>query len=270
MTTARKKQLIEIEKLEKKYLNKYYHFLKFAEDELLLGFKTKEEIKPDWYGLYKSGISDFATGAERIVYSFLNGKGIGQPNSAPVGADLFFEVEDAFIHIDLKSVGATLTPRKKTATEDAWSNNIGDFTSTIFVGTNQNSYKGNMVVNEGRENQELREYIPSLPTFYNKDNAKRKVCLSYFINILYDKDTLDTLVMSIVCMPNGELEEHYKERVLAAGKNLDKTRFRFTNVPTFEMLESNPTRIKVVYFDKKMDDRYKSRLSFFDELYITD
>ena len=91
----------QIEVLEKKYLNKYYHFLKFAEDEMLVGFKTKDDIKDDWWGLYSSGISDFSTGAERIVYSLLNGKGIGQPNSCPVGSDLFFEVKDAFIHIDL-------------------------------------------------------------------------------------------------------------------------------------------------------------------------
>ena len=71
----------EIEKLERKYLNKYYHFLKFAEDEMLEGFKTKDDIKDDWWGLYSSqtegkGISDFSTGAERIVYSLLNGKGL--------------------------------------------------------------------------------------------------------------------------------------------------------------------------------------------------
>ena len=60
----------QIELLEKKYLEKYFHFLKFAEDELLKGFKTKTKIENDWIGLYKSGISDFSTGAERIVYSF--------------------------------------------------------------------------------------------------------------------------------------------------------------------------------------------------------
>ena len=76
--------------LESRYLNKYYHFLKFAEDELLYGFKTKAKIENDWLDKYKSGISDFAVGAERIVYSLLNGKGIGKPNSAAVGADLFF------------------------------------------------------------------------------------------------------------------------------------------------------------------------------------
>jgi len=249
--------LKKIELLERKYLNKYFHFLKFAEDELLLGFKTKEKIQDDWLGLYKSGISDFAVGAERIVYSLLNGKGIGQPNSCPVGADLFFEVQDAFIHIDLKTVGASLTGKT----------NIGDYTKNIFVGTNQNSYKGYMIVNEGGENEEVREYIPSLPTIYNKNKINEKVCLSYFITILYDKDTLDTLVMSIVCMPNGELEPHYKTRVLQAGKNLDKTRFRFTNIPDFELLEENKKRIKVVYFDKKMDENYKKKLSFFEELF---
>ena len=116
-------KLKQIEKLEKKYLNKYFHFLKFAEDEIISGFKTKDKIKGDWHGLYASGISDFSTGAERIIYSLLNGKGIGQPNSSPVGSDLFFEVEDAFIHIDLKTVGASL--RGKT--------NIGDYTRSIFV-----------------------------------------------------------------------------------------------------------------------------------------
>ena len=245
--------MLKIELLERKYLNKYFHFLKFAEDELLLGFKTKEKIQDDWLGLYKSGISDFAVGAERIVYSLLNGKGIGQPNSCPVGADLFFEVQDAFIHIDLKTVGASLIGKT----------NIGDYTKNIFVGTNQNSYKGYMIVNEGSENEEIREYIPSLPAIYNKNKVNEKVCLSYFITILYDKDTLDTLVMSIVCMPNGELEPHYKTRVLQAGKNLDKTRFRFTNIPDFELLEENKKRIKVVFFDKKMDEKYKKKTILF-------
>ena len=46
-----RKSLSQIEELEFHYLNKYYHFLKFAEDELLAGFRTKEDIKQDWFGL---------------------------------------------------------------------------------------------------------------------------------------------------------------------------------------------------------------------------
>lgn len=250
-------------------MNKYFHFLKSVEDELLEGFKTKEIIRDDWFGLYKSGISDFAVGAERIVYSLMNGRSIGVPNSCPVGADLFFEVKDAFIHIDLKTVGATLNEIKgnKKKGIKAWSNNIGDYVSNIFVGTNQNSYKGLMEVTRGADKGKLREYTPTLPTIYNKNKKNEKPCLSYFISILYDKDTLDTLVICIVCMPNGELEPHYTTRVLQAGKNLDKTRFRFTNIPDFELLDENKKRIKVISYDKKMDITYKNKLKFFEKLF---
>jgi hypothetical protein len=259
--------LKKIEEREYHYLIKYYHFLKFAEDELFKGFRTKQDIEPDWLGLYKSGISDFAVGAERIVYSLLNGKGIGQPNSCPVGSDLFFEVDDAYIHIDLKTVGATLNPKKENKKNKipAWSNNIDDYVNSIFVGTNQNSYKGKMLVTRGKDKGKLREYIPNLPTFYTNKN---KLCLSYFITILYDKDNLDILVMSIVCMPNGELENYYSNRVLQAGKKLDKTRFRFIDVQDFELLEHKPKRIKVIYYKKDMPLVYKAKLKNFEKLYF--
>lgn len=254
LSEEEKRRLKKIEELEKKYLNKYYYFLKFAEDELFLGFKTKEKIKDAWYGYYESGISDFAVGAERIVYSMLNGKGIGQPNSAPVGSDLFFEVEDAFIHIDLKTVQT---------------DNIGDYTKSIFVGTNQNSYTGKMLVNEKKKNvaTEEREYRSALLTYYNKGKANEKICLSYFITILYDRANLDILVMSILSMPNGCLEKYYGTRVLQAGKNIEKTRFRLSEVSKFELLDDSDSRIKVVYFNKSMDSTYKSRLGLFENLY---
>lgn len=252
MEIDKKKQLQKIEEIELKYLNKYYHFLKFAEDEMFFGFKTKEKIKDDWVELYGNedgkGISDFAVGAERIVYALLNGKGIGQPNSSPVGSDLFFEVEDAFIHIDMKTVQQ---------------DNIGDFSSSIFVGRNQNSYKGIMKV-QGKEN---REYIPALPTFYNKGKENQKICLSYFITILYNRDNLDIFVISIDCMPNGELESYYKERVLKAGKNPNKTRFRISSVNKFELLPDKPSRIKVVYFNENMDEEIKKKLKLHKEIY---
>lgn len=244
-------RLKQIEEIELKYLNKYYHFLKFAEDEMFLGFKTKEAIKSDWIGLYgkDGGISDFAVGAERIVYSLLNGKGIGQPNSSPVGSDLFFEVEDAFIHIDMKTVQQ---------------DNIGDFTTSIFVGKNQNSYKGYINV---RNNDELRLYEPALPTYYNKGKLNEKISLSYFITILYNKENLDILAITIDCMPNGELEVYYGTRVLKAGKNPDKTRFNLSEVNSFELLENKPSRIKVIYFNENMDDKLKRKLKLFKNIY---
>lgn len=248
LTDEEKLILTQIEEIELKYLNKYYHFLKFAEDEMLFGFKTKEKIKTDWYGAYKSGISDFAVGAERIVYSLLNGKGIGQPNSCPVGSDLFFETQDAYIHIDLKTVQT---------------DNIGDFTTNIFVGKNQNSYSGNMKI---RGQEELRAYESALPTHYLKGSDDEKICLSYFVTILYDRASLDILIISIMCMPNGELVKHYDTRVLKPGKNPDKTRFNFSKVPDFEMLD-NEKRIKVIYFNEEKCSEYEKPLKFYKTLY---
>ena len=232
----------DIENLKDKYFNKYFHFLKFGETEILECIKRSKSETID-------------LNIKHEIIELLN-----RSNFPKVGADLFFEVQDAFIHIDLKTVGASLIGKT----------NIGDYTSNIFVGTNQNSYNGKMIVNEGGAKEEYRDYVPTLPTFYNKGTKNEKICLSYFVTILYDKDWLDTLVMCIVCMPNGDLEPHYKTRVLQAWKNLDKTRFRFTNIPDFELLEEKEKRIKVVYFDRKMDDKYKKKLKFFEDLYTKD
>lgn len=244
----------KIEELENKYLNKFYHFLKYTEDEMMIGFETKEKIKNDWIGKYSSNISNFAVGAERIIYALFNGKGVGQPNSSPVGADMFFEVNDAYIHIDLKTVQTR---------------NIGDITKSIFVGKNQNSYESEIVQMDKKNTSftPKRFYKPALPTFYNKGKKEEKICLSYFITIAYEDTNLNILNINLICMPNGNLETHYRTRVLQAGKNPDKTRFRFSEIPTFELLKNNPSRVKVIYFDKKMSTSLKKNLSFYENIY---
>ena len=242
---------IEIEKIEEKYLKKFFHLMKYAEDEMMYWFQTKEKIKDDWYWKYWSNISDFAVWAERIIYALMNWKWVWQPNSCPVGSDMFFEVEDAFIHIDLKTVQT---------------NNIWDITKNIFVWKNQNSYKWKMIVNS-KEWIIEREYEPALPTFYNKWKNNEKICLSYFITILYEAENLDILNISIISMPNWELEPNYTTRVLQAGKNPDKTRFRFSEVFLFELLDIKTSRVKVIYFDKDMKEEYKRKLGFYEYIY---
>ena len=249
--------LKEIERLEYKYLKKYWYFLKYAEDEIIKGFESKNEIKDDWEGLYgneNGGISDFAVGSERIVYALLNGKIAGQPNSSPVSSDLFFEVDDAYIHIDLKSV---------LTTDGKEHDNIGDFNTSIFIGQNQNSYKGNMIVNKGRENEMVRPYNPNLPTIYHKNNGERKINLTYFVTILNNGITQKTEMISIMCVPNGELEKHYKERPLKAGKNPDKTRFNFKECSSFELLEGKPKRVRIVYINPEMTNSLKEKLDLY-------
>lgn len=67
-------------------------------------------------------------------------------------------------------------------------------------------------------------------------------------------------------MPNGELVKHYDTRVLKAGKNIDKTRFNFSEVPDFEMLD-NQKRIKVIYFNEVVSNKFSKQLDFYKSLY---
>jgi len=245
---------IEIEKLEHKYLKKFYHFMKYAEDEMLLGFDTKEKIKEDWINQWEpteegKGISSFAVGAERIVYALFNGKGIGQPNSSPVGSDLFFETHDAFIHIDLKTVQTR---------------NIGDYTTSIFVGDNQNSYDAEIKRSNGDSFDPIRNYNPALPHIYQYNN---KPCLTFFITILYDEETLKIFNINILSMPNGLLNSIYGSDVLKAGKNPGKIRFNFSRVPDFKLLNNNLKRIKVVYLNEDLDEEYENDLEFIKKIY---
>lgn len=256
----------KIEVLENKYLLKYWYFLKYVEDDIIKGLNTKNDILDDWIGKYGNGvdgISNFAVGSERIIYALLNGKIAGQPNSCPVSSDLFFEVDDAFIHIDLKSVttngGVSIQPKTGKKLKD----NIGDFKSDIFIGENQNSYACKMIVHKGRANQTTRQYLPNLPVFYTKSNKDKKICLTYFITILSNEATFDTELISIMCVPNGKLEKHYKSRPIKAGKNPGKARFNFSEVNKFELLDGRPTRVKIVYKNPKMNDWLKNKLSFY-------
>lgn len=250
-----------IEELEYKYLLKYWHFLKFAEDDIIRGLNSKYDIFTDWNGKFGSGISEIAVGTERVIYALLNGKIAGQPNSSPVSSDLFFETEDAFIHIDLKSVitsDGTIKNKKGQTTD-----NITDFNTSIFVGTNQNSYRGYATYKKGPNKGTKREYVPNLPTYYTKKDGTKKPTLTFFVTILSNSITMETELISIMCMPNGILEPHYQERPLKFGKNPDKTRYDFSKAYKFELLHDTPNRIKIIYKNPKMSDWVMKKLSFY-------
>ncbi len=258
--------LEEIEKLEHKYLMKYWYFLKFCEDEIVSGIETMKDIRADWdgrYGTENGGISEFDVGCERIIYALLNGKIAGRPNSSPVSSDLFFEVDDAYIHIDLKSV--TTNEGTKKNNKGNTNDNIGDFTNSIFIGENQNSYRGNIIINEGKANERIDLYAPNIPYYYTKRNGDKKIALTYFVCLLNNSLTLLPELVSIMCMPNGRLEEHYQNRPLRAGKNPGKTRFNFSKIPTFELLDGNKKRVRIIHKNPQMSDWVKNKLSFYLE-----
>lgn len=229
------------------------------------GLQSMNEIMEDWCGLYggSGNISQFDVGCERIVYALLNGKIAGKPNSNPVSSDLFFEVDDAYIHIDLKSVTTNEGTVKNSNGQVA--DNIGDFNTSIFIGENQNSYKGNIIINEGKADERVDTYTPRLPVFYTKKNGDKKITLTYFLCLLNSGVTFNSELVSIMCMPNGRLESHYKSRPLKAGKNPGKVRFNFSQIPTFELLEGNKKRVRIIHKNPNMSEWVKNRLHFYLE-----
>jgi hypothetical protein len=166
---------------------------------------------------------------------------------------MFFEVKDAFIHIDLKTVQT---------------DNIGDYTNSIFVGENQNSYNAEIKKSSGESFDPARIYNPALPKYYNSGTAQEKICLSFFITILYEAGNLNILNINILSMPNGQLKKLktlYGSDVLRAGKNPGKVRYNFSAAPNFILLPRE-SRIKVVYFDENMDQAYLNRLTFIESI----
>ena len=250
--------LSELEALEHKYLMKYWYFLKFVEDDIVRGMLSMEDIRDDWQGLYGSadgGTSQFDVGSERIVYALLNGKIAGQPNSCPVSSDLFFEVEDAYIHIDLKSV----TTSEGTTTND----NIGDFSTCIFIGENQNSYAGTIIKNAGKPTECHEEYTPNLPIYYSKSNGDRKITLTYLVCLLNSSVTQRCELISIMSVPNGRLQKHYGSKPLKAGKNHGKARYNFSEIPTFELLDGNKKRVRIIHKNPYMSEYVTKKLDFY-------
>lgn len=238
------KQMIEF--WENEYLKQIYYLLKIDKEKMLSGFDTKEDIRADWESYLGAETSDFATGSERIFYWLFNQFGV--PNSSPIGSDMFFETYNAYVHIDIKTV--TLA-------------NIGDFRRNIFVGDNQNSYIGNINV----KGKPSRPYKGNLPTFYTKRDGQKKICLTYFIVILYNEVNLDIQTIAIICMPNGELNSIYGDKVISPGKNPGKIRFNYTQVKEFELLEGKPSRTKVLLWNENMTSEVEKVMSGLKEIY---
>ena len=84
--------------------------------------------------------------------------------------------------------------------------------------------------------------------------------------MLYDKDSLETLVINLLCMPNGLLNKIYTHRPIKAGKNPNKARFNFSRTPNFELLNEEK-RVKIIFFKENMNKKYLKSLSWQYDLF---
>lgn len=224
-------KLKKIETLEYDYFKKIDFDLSQDLQKMIDGLNSKDKIKDDWKEFFnridkKKQNSDFSRGAERIYYWLFSQ--FGKPNSSPIGADMFFETHNAFVHIDIK-----------TAKFD----NQSDYKGKIPLGANQTSYYG-------------KNYEVHLPTFYNKNKPSEKICLTYIINIVYEynkNDDIVILAILLIAIPNGELKVIYGDSIIGASKIKGAAfRYEYKNKPKFELLTEKPYRIKFLFLDRRI------------------
>lgn len=219
---------IDLEKLEHDYFQQILSAITLDKQKMVKALTSKDRIKQDWINQFrrvglKKQVGEMARGAERVFEWLM--PTVWEPNTSPIGADLFFESYNAFIHIDIKT---------------AHTENVSDFKGIVPVGRNQTSYKPTASHRGTPINA-----TPHLPKYYHTG----KPCLTYFIQIIYDKNSLEIIAVLLMCLPNGQLNSVYGNTIANNGKSKDESfRYNYKNNPYFQKLSTKENKLLRVAF----------------------
>lgn len=225
------KNFIRIEELEKRYLDYIVTFLRQDPGSLVKGLNSRIEILDDWKNQFQKtarkgySASDLETGAERIFHHLFTSL-FKFPNSCPTGSDLMYKIEEAIIHIEIKTNLST-NP---------------DYKGKVQLGRNQISYG-------------FKKFRPNLPAFYN---SIKLLTLTYVIQIIHKHMNPKLNALNVICIPNGQLYRYYGQEILKAGKGgwnkATDIRYNYAKEPKFLLLTKKYNReifrIEVLILDK--------------------
>ena len=224
---------LELEELEKRYFDYIITSLRQDLEKVTEGLGSRIKILNDWRSKFLKTAtkshrqpSDLDAGAERIFHH-LFAPMFKFPNSCPIGSDLMYQVEEAIIHIEVKTTLIT-NP---------------DFVGKVNLGRNQVSYF-------------RKEFKPNLPTLYKSVNAP---ALTYVIQIIHKHMQPKIYALNVICIPNGRLFPHYGESILRAGKGgwakATDIRYHYAEEPHFKLLTKRYNkeifRIETLLLDSK-------------------
>ena len=257
----------KLERLELDYLNTIYAMILSHLQDILQRFYLRIKLYDFWKRQFRESeelkrLSDLGVGAERVFHTIFARRTDWLPSSIPVGSNLFYETEGAFINIDIKSVYV----------ENSW-----DYFGAAEVGERQTSYS--MQHTWGA----LEKFVPQLPPYYELDGME-KPCLTYIMQIIHvDIDQIlekkydpNLIALILLCVPNGLLYREYEEKIIEEpksyhtkkGKRYRPANFRYAyhNHPNFAALKSGDIeeyRVRTIfnkkYFGKKFETVYKYR-----------
>lgn len=239
----------EIEMWEKHYLDYMTFMLTNDKTKMINALNSKDEIKEDWIDAFQKKSCDIDRGAERIYFWLLNSLGI--PNSTPIGSDLLYETNNAFIHIDVKTSSFYFVDsRTKRKT-----NNKSDYLGVVSIGHNQTSYE--------YIDQRGISHSANLPTIYK---SKNKLCLTYIIQLIYDKaedGNLIIMALLLISVPNGRLKSLYKDEICGGSKNANEAfRYYYKRRPKFEKISGKPYRFHLLYLHPSLENKSEEIIGF--------
>jgi len=223
---------IELEDLERKYLEYITTFLNQDIKRVLEGLNSRIKILNDWKSQFlktaRKGYkaSDLKDGAQRIFHHFFAPL-FKFPNSCPIGSDLMYDMPDAMVHIEVKTCLKT---------------NPADYRGKVPLERNQISYMH-------------PRFTPNLPSVYS---SVGKPALTYAIQIVHEHMSPKINALNVVCIPNGQLYKYYPN-VLQAGKGgwakATNVRYKYSAEPRFKLLSQKFNkdiyRINILFLDKR-------------------
>jgi len=251
-----------IEELEYTYLDRLDKAIRNNINDIIDVFKRRFMLYNHWIEYLKTEkkrLTDLGIGAERVFWSMVPRVfGIWRPVALFIGSNIFIEVQDAFINVDVKTV---------------YVDNLRDYRGLVEVGEDQTSYP--MKKRYGA----LQEFRPKIKPYYDVDTG-RKYSLTYFIQVIYEKPEIimerkldrAPIAILLISMPNGllydvygdKIVKHPKSYVTDEGKRIRPANYRYfySEEPCYKLLQSSkPCSYRVrLYFNKSYSNYYREGL----------
>jgi len=261
-----------LETLELLFLNTIHDItLKYLQ-EILERFYLRIKLYSFWKKQFTSSeeikrLSDLGVGAERVFHTIFAKSTNWSPSSIPVGSNLFYESDKAFVNVDIKSIYV----------ENSW-----DYLGVSEVGERQTSYP--MQNTWGAK----EKFMPQLPVYY-EINDKQKPCLTYIIQIIHvDIDRIlekkydpNAIAFILLAVPNGLLYEKYGEKIIEEPKSYHQKegrryrpanfRYAYYSYPWFAELKTKGIeqyRVRVAFNGNYLGKRFATKYKFNEELIV--
>ena len=262
MNTSDEKSIVE--RLEYNYLNTIDSVIKNKIKYITERFATRFDVYNYWKDAFiteKKRITDLGTGAERVFWKVISNELKNwHPVALYLGSNLFFETEEAYINIDIKTV---------------YIDNIRDLGGLVEVGDAQTSYPMK------KKYQARESFQPKIRPYYEIQKGEqviRKYALTYFIQIIYEKpeiivqNKLDPrpIAMVFVSLPNGLLYDIYGDDIVAYPKSYRRRmgvserpsnyRFYYSKCPCYKLLRDFPCNFRVRLYFNSDYDKYRRQI----------